>query len=126
MVPPGDESKMPEPVGEDRRVTFYYEHDPGYRLVPANGAWIGITPRGDIRVDFFVEAWGAPEHVVNLLTPSGELGPELARSPATRITRRMQVGVLLSLEQADSTADFIKAKIGEFRKRQEGSGKPEE
>lgn len=111
---------MPEPIGEDRQVQFLFEYDPGYRLVAANGMWGGITPRGDMRLDFFVESIAIPEEVVNLVTPDGTLGPELRRSPARRVIRRLQFGVLLSLEQADSAADFLKEKIAEFRKRQEG------
>lgn len=110
---------MPDPVGEDRQAKFYYEYDPNYRLVAANGIWGGITPRGDVRLDFFVESVGIPESVTNLITPEGNLGPELSRSPERRFIRRLQVGVLLSLEEAESISDFITEKIAEFRKRRE-------
>ena len=107
---------MPDPVGEDRQVKFYFEHDPSYRVVAANGVWAGVTARGDIKLDFFVESHGTPTEVVNLITPEGSLGPELNRTPpAPRINRRMQIGVLLSIEQADDIANFVKAKIAEFR-----------
>lgn len=110
---------MPEPVGEDRQVKFVFEYDPRYSLVAANGAWVGITPRSDIRIDFFVESLGNPDHVVNLITPQGQLGPELGRAPERRLVRRMQMGVLLSLEQAESLADFLKSQIADFRQRKE-------
>lgn len=111
---------MAEPVGEDRQVKFFFEYDPSYRVVAANGAWMGITPRGDIRIDFFVESLGNPDQVVNLITPEGQLGPELSRYPVEkRFVRRMQVGILLPLDQAESTADLIKKQIADFRKQQE-------
>lgn len=111
---------MAEPVGEDRQVKFYFEYDPGYRVVAANGAWAGVTARGDMRIDFFVESHGIPAEVVNLITADGTLGPELTRTPGPRAVRRMQVGLLLSLEQADDIASFIKTRIAEFRKLQRG------
>jgi hypothetical protein len=111
---------MPEPQGEDRQVKFHFETDPDYRIVAANGIWSGITPRGDMQLDFFVESIGAPSQVVNLVTPEGNLGNELSRSPEPRIVRRMQIGILLSLEQADNIADFIKNQIAQFRKQREG------
>lgn len=108
---------MPEPMGEDRQIKFRFEYDPGYRLIGANGIWGGITPRGDLRLDFFVESLGIPDHVTHLLTPDHRLGPELNRAQAEGIVRRVQVGVLLSLDQADSIADFIKQKIAERGKK---------
>lgn len=110
---------MAEPVGEDRQVKFFFEYDPRYSVVAANGAWAGVTTRGDIRIDFFVEGLGNPDQVVNLITPNGHLGPELSRSPERRFVRRMQVGVLLRLEEAESIADFIKKQVADFRKQQE-------
>lgn len=110
---------MPGPVGEDRQAKFFFEYDPHYRLVGANGIWGGITPRGDLQLDFFAESIAIPDTVTNLVTPEGKLGPELGRSPERRFMRRLQVGVLLSLEQADSIADFIKEKVAEFRKHRE-------
>jgi len=107
---------MPEPQGEDRQVKFQFEYDPGYRVIGANGVWSGITPRSDVRLDFFVESVGIPEQVTHLVTQAGGLGAELNRSPEHRIIRRLQVGVLLSLEQAESIADFIKAQITDFKK----------
>lgn len=125
---PGDDPQMQEPVGEDRQVKFFFEFDPAYRLVGANGMWGGMTPRGDMRLDFFVESHVVPEHVVNLITPDGGLGPELTRSPSPRgrIIRRLQMGVLLSAEQAESVADFIKQRVAEYRQKKGKMGQSEE
>ncbi len=108
---------MPEPQGEDRQVKFQFEYDSGYRVIGANGVWSGITPRSDMRLDFFVESVAIPDQVTHLVTQTAGLGAELSRSPEHRIVRRLQVGILLSLEQAESIADFIKAQITDFRKR---------
>ena len=111
---------MPEPLGEDRQVKFRFEFDPGYRLIGANGIWGGVTPRGDLRLDFFVESQGIPDHVTHLITSDNRLGPELNRVQQDGIIRRIQVGVLLSLDQADSIADFIKQKIADRRRSSDG------
>lgn len=108
---------MAEPKGEDRQVKFQFEYDQGYRLIGANGVWSGITPRRDMRLDFFVESVGVPEQITHLVTEAGGLGAELNRLPEHRIVRRLQVGVLLSLDQAESIADFIKKQITDFKKQ---------
>ena len=115
---------MAEPAGEDRQINFSFEYESTYRLFPANGVWAGVTPRGDLRLDFFVESNVVPSEVVHLISPEGKLGNELRRVPSGRgIVRRMEVGVLLSLDNADGIADFIKTQVREFRKRQEERGK---
>jgi len=118
---------MAEPAGEDRQIHFSYEYEPTYRLFPANGIWAGITPRGDLRLDFFVESHVVPSEVVHLVSPEGKIGNELRRVPGgaqgRNYVRRMQAGILLSLDHADNIADFIKSQVRDFRKRQEERGK---
>lgn len=105
-----DEAKRPT------EIEFFFEYDPGYRIVAANGVWGGITPRGDIQLDFFVERQGVPESVRNRVTDQGGLGDETCRNPEKRITRRLQIGVLLSQEDADTLADFLKEKVARLEK----------
>ena len=99
---------------------FLFEHDSDYRIIACNGVWGGPTPRGDFHLDFFVEKIPTPDHVVHTLTKTG-LGPEVDREPPVDtgkerlITRRLQVGVLLSLDHADSIADYIKKTVAEAR-----------
>ena len=80
-----------------QQVEFQFEYDPGYRLVPANGVWGGPTPRGDLRLDFFVEAPALPRRIMHALSPEGRVGPELRREPERTFTRRIQLGVLVSM-----------------------------
>lgn len=113
---------MPEPMGEDRQVKFAFEYDPDYRLISANGTWSGFTPRGDFRIDFFAESMEIPEYVTHLVTPAGQLGAELSRSES-KIVRRVQFGVLLSVDQAEAAVDYIKGQITQFRQQQGREGR---
>lgn len=106
---------MDVPPEEGRQITFYFEYDPEYRVVAANSAWVGITTRDDLRLDFTIEGVGNPGEIVNLLTADGQIGPELRRSPERRIVRRFQVGVLWSLDTADSIAGLIKSQVQAHR-----------
>lgn len=107
---------MAEPMPE--RLEFFFEYDPGYRVVATNGVWGGVTTRGELRLDFFVESVGNPERVTNEIS-EGKIGRELSRVPERRVVRRLQVGVLLSLEHAESIADFIRDKVAEVRAARE-------
>src|SRR5574341_2297739 len=97
-------------------VHFFFEYDKDYRIVAANGVWIGITPRGDIHLDFFVERLGIPESTTNKITEDGRLGDEINRQPKDKLTRRLQVGVLLSLEHVESMVNFLTTKIADMKK----------
>lgn len=109
---------MAEPVGEDRQVKFVFRQAPGYRVIAANGVWGGVTPRGDLSMDFYVEALSTPESIAHLVRADGKLGDELSRSPAERpFVRELQVGVLLSLSQAESIGRWLIDKVEDFRKR---------
>ena len=105
---------MAEP-SETREIKFYFEYDPNYRIVAANSAWVAITTRDDVRLDFTIEGLGNPDEIVNAITTQNDIGPELRRSPEPRLVRRLQVGVLLSLETAESIANLIKSQIQAHR-----------
>ena len=62
-----------------RTVTYKYTRHSEYRIIYANGAIGGTTPRGDIKYDLFIEFVDIPEESVHSITPDG-LGPEIERT----------------------------------------------
>ena len=50
----------PEDKEQPEKIDVEYEYDPDYRLVAANGLFGGVTPRGELRIDFFAEYVPAP------------------------------------------------------------------
>ena len=110
---------MTERHYEVGQIEFHFEYDPGYRLVGANGVWGEPTPRGDLRLDFYVEASTLPTRIMHAISPEGRVGPELRREPERRFTRRIQLGILVSMDHAESIARFIQDKVAEYRSRGE-------
>ena len=101
-----------------RRVVFQFEKNPEYRVIYANGAFGGATPRGDIKFDLFIEYAGSPEEVAHSMTPDG-LGPEVERSPEDMpFVRESQIGVIMSPGQAKSFGHWLLSKISEVEKKQ--------
>ena len=102
---------------QDNRVVYQYEKNQNYRVVYANGAFGGVTPRGDIKFELFIEYVKIPETVVRSMTPDG-LGPEIERSPeGGPITRESQVGVIMAPSQAKSLAHWLLGKLSEVEKK---------
>lgn len=107
-----------EDSGIPVRVHFSYERSRDFKIHPANGVWGGVTPRGDFLMEFYVESHFTPDVVVNKITPEGKLAEEEKREIPSKvppediaIRRVLQFGVLVSVEQALSIADWIKDKV---------------
>ena len=62
---------MPNGKKQPDEISIDWEYDKNYRMVPANGMWGGITPRGDLRIDFFVESMPIPDSGAGKLLNDG-------------------------------------------------------
>lgn len=109
------------------KITFRFSKDDHYRLLPINGVWGGPTPRGDIMVDFFHESQALPEVVTHAVTPDGQFGNELKRTPRSEFHRTVLVGMMLTAEQAESIGRWLQEKAREVRARsgEKGGGNSE-
>lgn len=106
-------------------VRIEFERSPSYRLIAADGAWGGPTPRGRILVNFFVDVPTSPLSVTHGLSDDGQLGPEVDRSPALpetspRVSREFEVGVLLSPEDAEGVGRWLLEQVELLRGDVEG------
>jgi hypothetical protein len=108
-------------MAEPKRIKFLFKKAADYRLLPANGAWGGITTRGDFLLEFFVEHNITPDYVMHEVTTEGGLGNEIERNPGITgdiilVTRELVGGVSLSIEQAKNIANFIQEKCTDLEK----------
>jgi hypothetical protein len=102
---------------EQGRLVFGYDKDPGYRLVYANGAQGGVTPKGEYTFDLFFEHAQPPAKVVHSITPDG-LGPEVERVPqGAQVMRELVVGVIMTPASAKSLAHWILENIRQFEEK---------
>ena len=101
----------------DNRVVFSYERNPEYRVLYANGAHGGVTPKGEYKFDLFFECAATPEEVAHSITPDG-LGPEVERNPPQApVIRELQVGVVMTVGGAKSLAHWILENIRQFEEK---------
>lgn len=108
-------------MAESKRIKFLFQKAADYKILPANGAWGGVTTRGDFLLDFFVEHHIAPDYVMHEVTTEGGLGNEIERNPVITgdiisVTRELVGGISLSVEQAKSIANFIQERCADFEK----------
>lgn len=105
-----------------RAITYKYERYDDYKIIYANGAVGGVTPRGEILFDLFIEFVGAPDETVHSVTPDG-LGPEIGRTPEKPpFTRQSQVGVVMTPGQAKSLGYWLIDQVENMERKREGQG----
>jgi hypothetical protein len=102
-------------------IKFVFQYDEGYKLLAANGVWVGITPRGDVRIDFFVEGFPPPATTTHPIGADGSVGAETDREPpgttekVIEVIRRLQVGVMIPGNQLESFGTLLRQKAMELK-----------
>jgi len=68
-------------------------------------------------MEFYLESPAIPEEVRHKVTDELALGEEVSRTPGKgRISRDLQVGVVMSRDQAKSLADWINKTLAQYEK----------
>lgn len=106
---------MQEQKRTEETIKIVFSSAPGYRVVAANGVWGGLTPRGELKMDFIVDSLRTPDLVAHSIKPDGGLGDEIRREPAEGVLfRELQIGILLPIGHAESIAKWMLDKVKEF------------
>jgi len=100
-----------EPKKLPSELEFFFETAPDHRVIASNGAWGGMTPRGDIYIDFFIEKQAVPDSIKNSVSEEGNLGKIIEMKPPKRFVRELQVGVLLTKLEAQNLVKFLNERI---------------
>ncbi|HET6421432.1 MAG TPA: hypothetical protein VFG19_14850 [Geobacteraceae bacterium] len=92
---------------------FTYDYNPKY----VNGAHGGVSPRGELVVNFYLERPPLPNAVSHEINPNGTIGPEAAVDPEdlnSSLVRYVSSGVVLSLQTARDLHSWLGEKIREL------------
>ena len=92
------------------KIEIEYQYDPDYRVVAANGIFGGVTPKGELRMDFFVEYNAVPGPGEIAYKAEGDKWAETTIPQSPKLVRRIQVGVLVSPHHIDSFAKWFRDK----------------
>lgn len=106
-----------ETLSEGQTVKFIYSKHEDYKLYYINGAYGGLTPRGDLICNFFFEYKELPkdeEHVVegDKLVPK----PKKIDSGPHEVVRDIKTGVIMTPGQAENFANWLNEKVAESKK----------
>lgn len=118
---------------EDKKIRIEYMKSNLFRVVHADGAFGGTSPRLQLFMTFYSERFPIPKVLTYQPTSTGAPGHEVMEERESKegIIREVEVGVLLDLPAAKTFAVWLNEKIAELEKTREkilGSqqGHPEE
>jgi hypothetical protein len=92
---------------------FTYDYNPLY----INGAHGGITPRGELVVNFYQERMPLPNAITHELNPNGTIGKETAVEPedlSRSLVRYVSTGVVVNQQTARELHFWLGEKIREL------------
>lgn len=92
---------------------FTYDYNPVY----VNGAHGGVTPRGELVVNFYQERQPLPNAITHELNPNGTIGKEVAVEPGDlnkSLVRFVSNGVVLTHQTARELHYWLGEKIKEM------------
>ena len=84
-------------------IKFKYIFNYGYNPVYVNGAHGGISPRGELVMNFYLERMALPESMTHEINPNGTIGNEVASEPddlKNSLVRFIDTGVVMNYQSA--------------------------
>jgi hypothetical protein len=82
---------------------FKYIFDYCYNPVYVNGAHGGVSPRGELVMNFYLERMALPESITHEINPNGTIGREVAAEPedlGQSMVRFIKSGVVMNYQNA--------------------------
>lgn len=102
---------------QKRELKFKYIFDNDYNPLYVNGAHGGVTPRGELIVNFYLERQPLPNSITHEITSNGTIGPEINADPTdlgSSLVRVVSSGVVLSHQTAKDIHYWLGEKIKEM------------
>lgn len=106
---------------QTKEVVIYYHVPADNRILPANGCFGGIGPRGELIINFFEETYPIPRTVTHEITNQGSIGRQKETElEAGHLIRHVQASIAVNPGQAESIAKWILQKVEALKKQKRG------
>jgi hypothetical protein len=108
-----DDNKTDEGAAEaeTQEVKFKYIKSNFFRVIHADGAWGGVSPRGNIHLSFYNERAALPDSSKIVLSVDGELKEPEQFHASSRIVREIECDVVFDLETAKALQGWLNHKV---------------
>lgn len=106
-------------VDEQQEIHFHYIKSTFFRVVHADGAFGGVTPRGNIQTNFYSERNAIPRKTVHPIKADGTLGDEIrsARVERDGPVREIEAGVVMDVNATKALIVWLQNKVDQIERR---------
>jgi hypothetical protein len=99
-------------------ITFKYIFKYDYNPVYVNGAHGGVSPRGEIVANFYLERQPLPNEITHAINPDGSISADVVgvdpENLESTIIRYVSSGVVLNLQNAKALHSWLGDKVAEL------------
>jgi len=95
-----------------KKLTVKYKKIAQYRNYHVDGIYGGLTPKGLLLMEFFVEKNAMPEEFTHLLDIKGQVIPGAKHKP--EIVREIEGGLIMDYAMMKSVKTWLQSKITEY------------
>jgi hypothetical protein len=99
-------------------ITFKYIFKYDYNPVYVNGAHGGVSPRGEIVANFYLERQPLPNEITHAINPDGSIAADVVgvdpENLESTIIRYVSSGVVLNLQNAKALHSWLGDKVAEL------------
>jgi len=96
---------------------FKYIFNYGYNPVYVNGAHGGVSPRGELVMNFYLERMALPESITHEINPNGTIGNEVSAEPEdlkNSLVRFIEAGVVMNYQNAKELLLWLGDRVKEM------------
>ena|SRR5436190_23367808 len=104
----------------DRKFKFHFVKSNFYRVIHVDGAWGGMSPKGNIQISVFNERTPIPREVTHEMIAEGDhysLGKEVASERVGKdgVVREVEADLVLSIDTAEGLYHWLGNKLKEIK-----------
>jgi hypothetical protein len=107
-------------TAEPKTVRFYYLKSVHFRVIHADGAFGGVTPKGQLHFSVYSERHAIPKEIVYDIKENGTIGEERIADRVVRngLVRELDADIVMDLPTAVSFRTWINTKVDSMVKEQ--------
>jgi hypothetical protein len=97
-----------------KEILIHYIKTPSYRTYHVDGAYGGLTTKGNIYCEFFVERNVTPQSVLYSVDENGRLGKLKRKTGKEGFVREIECGISLDIKTARALRTWLEEKLKEY------------